>query len=115
MELMTQIQNQNKAMAIQSQALTALTEKIAKMSQQNSTLEAEIFKLRAAPKTENKTKSEPTKTFEPRSELELNKWGKPFRCGLLGHRDENCKGTHLTCRNCNQVGHIAPVCKMSKN
>ena len=118
MELMTQIQNQNKAMAIQSQALTELTEKIAKMSTQNSTLEAEIFKLRATPKTENQTKSQPTKTFEPRPEWELNKWGKPFRCrkcGLLGHRDENCKGTHLTCRNCNQVGHIAPVCKMSKN
>ena len=112
-------------MAVQNQALTALTEKIAQLTTQNAHLtsqnsknEAEILKLKTVPKQETSGNSQAAKPFEPRPEWELNKYGKPFRCrkcGLLGHKDQNCKGTHLTCRNCNQVGHIAPACKQSKN
>ena len=50
-------------------------------------------------------------TFPPH--WELNRYGRPYRCrkcGLRGHRDENCRGTNLTCRICNVVGHIATAC-----
>ena len=50
-------------------------------------------------------------TFPPH--WEINRYGRPFRCrkcGLRGHRDENCRGTTLTCRLCNTVGHIQLAC-----
>ena len=51
---------------------------------------------------------------------ELNKYGKPFtcrKCGIRGHRDENCRGTHLACRICEKVGHIQYACpqRQTKN
>ena len=44
---------------------------------------------------------------------ELNRYGAPFtcrKCGLRGHRDENCKGTNIVCHTCGQAGHIKYVC-----
>ena len=44
---------------------------------------------------------------------EINRYGRPFRCrkcGLRGHRDENCRGTTLICRICEEPGHIQPAC-----
>ena len=113
--------------------MSALTTKIAELSTQNATFatqnaafEAEIFKLKTQPKRQNflihqphhtKLKTAQNDRSIP-SQWELNKYGKPYRCrkcGLLGHKDEKCRGTHLTCRKCNKVGHIAPACPLSKN
>ena len=105
-------------MAAQNQVLTALTEKITQLTTQNNQLtnqnsrfEAEINKLKTTPKfNSSKTQFDETdsirqklsyfqtsaKPIEPKPEWELNKYGKPFRCrkcGLLGHKDQNCKGT----------------------
>ena len=129
MEMMNQMtlmnQNQSKAMETQNNALAALTEKLSQLTSQNSKLEAEIFKLKTTPKPQAATSTyigaantSEKRPFQAKPEWELNKYGKPFRCrkcGLLGHKDQNCKGTHLTCNKCQQVGHIAPACQMSKN
>ena len=74
-------------------------------------------------------KSQGQTFFDSRNETssfhwELNRYGRPYRCrkcGLRGHRDQNCKGTDLTCRICKVVGHISTACpkreqvQMSKN
>ena len=109
--------------------LTALTSKIDEMRTQNSAQECEIFKLKTEiKKGGNQQTKIPEKGVtkfpenQPRyinPSWELNKYGKPYRCrrcGILGHKDENCRGTTLQCRNCNKVGHIAPACKqIAKN
>ena len=49
---------------------------------------------------------------------ELNKYGKPFtcrRCGIRGHRDENCRGTRLQCHICKEEGHIQYACPQRPN
>ena len=60
------------------------------------------------PKTQHQTQQ---KYINPA--WELNKYGAPFtcrKCGLRGHRDENCKGTNIVCHTCGQAGHIKYVC-----
>ena len=50
----------------------------------------------------------------PRSNWELDRWGKPVqckKCGLNGHRTEVCRGTcRYQCHNCQEIGHLAHVC-----
>ena len=65
---------------------------------------------------ENRQSSTNQESFPPY--WELNQFGRPIRCrkcGVRGHRDTNCKGTTLTCRLCNKVGHIQPVCPKNPN
>ena len=117
-EFMSQMAAQNQVLSALADKITQLTTQNSQLTTQNSKFEAEINKLKAAPKHEKSNNATATKVFTPKPEWELNKYGKPYRCrkcGLLGHKDENCKGTHLTCNNCKQVGHIAPACKQSKN
>ena len=41
----------------------------------------------------------------------------PYRChkcGVLGHRSFNCRGTKLTCNICREVGHIQAACPQKK-
>mgnify|MGYP000001018241 CR=1 FL=1 len=43
---------------------------------------------------------------------DLNKYGAPYRCrkcGVRGHKDENCKGS-VRCHGCQQQGHIQAIC-----
>jgi len=52
--------------------------------------------------------------------FEIGPNGYPYRChkcGILGHRKFDCRGTSLTCRICNRRGHIQAACpeKLSKN
>ena len=52
--------------------------------------------------------------------FEIGPGGFPYRChkcGVLGHRSFNCRGTKLTCNICREVGHIQAACpqKKSKN
>ena len=52
--------------------------------------------------------------------FEIGPGGFPYRChkcGVLGHRSFNCRGTKLTCNICHQQGHIQAACpqKKSKN
>lgn len=87
---------------------------------------AELFALKAKPqrrqiqpaqKTANFKRIQPIRsnlaneTFPP--QWELNRYGRPFRCrkcGLRGHRDQNCTGTDFVCRICHTVGHIQAAC-----
>ena len=117
-EFMSQMAAQNQVLSALADKITQLTTQNSQLTSQNSKFEAEINKLKAAPKYEKSTVQATSKVFTPKPEWELNKYGKPYRCrkcGLLGHKDESCKGTHLTCNNCKQVGHIAPACKQAKN
>jgi len=57
-----------------------------------------------------------TAKFYP-SHFEMNRYGAPFRCrkcGVLGHRDENCRGTSLVCKLCKKEGHISFACPTNK-
>ena len=48
---------------------------------------------------------------------ELDQNGRPFycqKCGLRGHRTEQCKGTKMICHHCHKPGHIKPVCPERK-
>jgi hypothetical protein len=54
-----------------------------------------------------------TQKFEHNPNWEYNRFGKPFRCrhcGILGHKDESCKGTNLNCMKCQKIGHTFPAC-----
>ena len=54
-----------------------------------------------------------TQNYEHNPNWEYNRFGKPFRCrhcGILGHKDESCKGTNLTCMKCQKIGHTFPAC-----
>ena len=65
---------------------------------------------------ENRPSTERNESFPPY--WELNRYGRPVRCrkcGVRGHRDVNCKGTTLTCRICQKVGHIQPACPKNPN
>jgi len=56
-------------------------------------------------------KTETAKSYP--THFEMNRYGAPFRCrkcGVLGHRDENCRGTSLICKLCKKEGHISFVC-----
>lgn len=64
----------------------------------------------------NRQNNQGVETFPPH--WELNRYGRPFRCrkcGLRGHRDENCTGTDFVCRICNKIGHIQPACPERKH
>ena len=78
---------------------------------------AEIYKLTTAPNREptknhqNNSTAQPV--FQHNPNWEYNRFGKPFRCrhcGILGHKDESCKGTNLTCGKCQKIGHTFPAC-----
>ena len=117
-ELMEQMATQNQVLTALTDKITQLTTQNTQLTNQNSKFEAEINKLKTTQKFVPSETQRSNKPFESKPEWELNKYGKPFRCrkcGLLGHKDQNCKGTHLTCNKCQKVGHIAPACPLSKN
>ena len=71
----------------------------------------ELHAVRAVKPQVKKNTQSTLEEFPPH--WEINRYGRPFRCrkcGLRGHRDENCRGTNLTCRLCQEVGHITPAC-----
>ena len=81
-------------------------------SQNNPSKVAEVHVVRQLkPQAKKNVQESKAETFPPH--WELNRYGKPYRCrkcGCRGHRDENCRGTDLTCRICQVIGHIAPAC-----
>ena len=92
-------------------------------SQNSDSQFAELHAVKSV-KPQVKKNSQVMKSEDFPPHWELNRYGRPFRCrkcGLRGHRDENCRGTNLSCRICQAVGHIAPACpkrslnNMSKN
>ena len=74
--------------------------------------QAELNAVKLKPRVSRPEPSDQrTDNFPPH--WEINRYGRPYRCrkcGILGHRDENCRGTKLVCRICNQPGHIQPAC-----
>ena len=98
-----------------SQQLNELRDDIYKHKKEK----AEIFKIATQPKREsvrniqNKSYQMETSVFQHNPSWEYNRFGKPFRCrhcGILGHKDESCKGTNLTCGKCQKIGHTFPAC-----
>ena len=77
-------------------------------------MERTPFNTKSAPRQNNAIQN--TQTTSQRyvnPNWELNKYGKPFtcrKCGMRGHRDENCRGTNMICHICGQSGHIKYVC-----
>ena len=87
---------------------------------------ADLYALKAKPKQQQVHATRKSVTFSEKQSWrpnqanetfpphwELNRYGRPFRCrkcGLRGHRDQNCTGTDFVCRICNKVGHIQPAC-----
>ena len=85
---------------------------------------AELFALKKIPQNQPRQKtvtfSRPQVNNHNRNQKEsfpphweLNRFGRPFRCrkcGLRGHRDQNCTGTDFVCRICHTVGHIQAAC-----
>ena len=80
---------------------------------------AELFKISTQPKREPVRNQQNTRNqteapvFQHNPNWEYNRFGKPYRCrhcGILGHKDESCKGTNLTCGKCQKIGHTFPAC-----
>ena len=48
-----------------------------------------------------------------------NNWDEKRRCqkcGMYNHKTAECSGKcRITCRRCNQIGHLEAVCRMAKN
>ena len=72
----------------------------------------------SAPTGNNTNANQPNPQRYINPNWELNKYGAPYtcrKCGIRGHRDENCRGTNLACHICQQTGHIQTVCPQRPN
>lgn len=127
-ELQKQNRDLHEKMDSMQRLLATLLEN--QTSQQNSDLQIHQIKEKAPQNTKpfNLNDQRPRQNYKKTPDQqqqryinpnwELNKYGAPYtcrKCGIRGHRDQNCRGTRLTCHLCNQEGHIKYACPQRQN
>ena len=114
--------DQNTALSEQNKSMINL------MKTKFQDVDAELNKIKTAPKADFKKKSEIIERDQRDQQQIRSSWDKNgitvscTSCGFQGHSRSDCRGTcRATCYICRRQGHIAPVCperqqnKMAKN